>query len=134
MLLLTFFFWIMIEGCDPAYNGMSLIRNQTPYSLAVLFRMDTSIGRSLPGIMDATILIPPDTVIRFTYFGGLGNAKYFDCCVCEFDSIFISLVDTGKVITKNIADDANWKVFNPNKNFGGKAIECEFVLKPSDIQ
>jgi hypothetical protein len=125
-------FGFNLIGCDPAYSGKSSVKNNSSYPLELKYKINIAIWED--SIVEKTILLPPDTMFAFTDFNGRGWAQYFKCCPCEFDSISIKPIDTTKLLTKDIVNEGNWQVFNPNKR--GKyreEIECTFEITNADI-
>lgn len=116
---------LTLTGCDPGHNGKSFIRNESSYTLQLKFKND---------LKDTLILIQPNTFVDFYKFGGLGSGRDYDCCPCEFATISLQPTDTSKIMTKNITDQNNWTMTNPNKRRNSnKEIDCEFTVSQSDI-
>jgi len=118
----------ILSSCDPAHNGNSYINNQSTFELRLDFK-------SYSPLHDTTILIQPNTTLNFFKLGGLGAGKDYDCCPCDFETITLQPTDTSKSMIKNINDQNNWILTNPNKRkYSNKEIDCEFVVTQSDIQ
>ena len=128
--LLNFSLIILIQGfllisCDTSIHGKSSIRNESSYVLNLKYNAYSK---------DTSILIQPNSFTDFHIIGGLGEGYKFDCCPCEFSIISLLPTDTIKVLTKNISDKNNWILTNPNtKRFDYEEINCEFIVKESDI-
>jgi len=119
--------WVtFLTSCDPGLNGDLKVYNQANLTLTVV-AFDY-------GSNDSTIFtIQPNSNETIKILGGLGNQKAFDCCPCEFDTMYVQT--TNGNIKKDPNNKDNWIISNKaqQKKFGGEDLKCEFYVSQSDI-
>lgn len=117
---------LSLMSCDPGHFGKTLIRNESSYSLELKYTTHTN---------DKSIIIQPNSFVEVFHFGGLGSGRDYNCCSCEFEVISLQPVDTSMTMTKDITNEGNWILSDPNeKRFSNEEITCEFAVRSFDIQ
>jgi hypothetical protein len=119
-------FMTSLTSCDPGLNGDLKVYNQANITLTVV-AFDY-------GSNDSTIFtIQPNSNEIIKVLGGLGNQKTFDCCPCEFDTLYVKT--TNGNIKKDPNNKDNWIISNKaqQKKYGGEDLKCEFYVTQSDI-
>ncbi len=117
---------LQFAACDPGHSGKTVFNNESSYSFEMKYKTHL--------IQDTMIPIKPHSINEVYHFGGLGAGKDFDCCLCKFLDISLSLADTTKSISKQINDSRNWLIVNGNKKrFSHEEITCSFLIEQQDI-
>lgn len=124
---LLFLFTLLITACDPGHLGDTYITNESSQVLELKYTKH--------GGKDSTIIIPAYSIRKVYHFGGLGAGRDYDCCPCEFAGLTLQPLDTNFTMTKNVMEQANWKMTNENKKkfSDHEDIKCEFTVTQSDI-
>lgn len=117
---------LIVSSCDPGHSGVVMIKNSSNDTLKLKY-----VTTHKSDTIESTLL--PRAEYQYS-FSGLGKAKNYDCCPCEYNYLMLKPVNTNKAVTKDLKNKENWQLDKSEiKTFKKGDLRCYFVINQSDI-
>jgi hypothetical protein len=120
-LLLLFVIACIFASCDPSYQILYTVENNTNDSL--LAKIPETYTK------DTVKYLPPHQTVDIYSDGGLGYGSKISCCACGLATKSLMPKDTSRRNTKDIKAENNWILEHDGKD----VVRCKLKVNQSDI-